>query len=74
MENNLFGYDFLGVKIISLPPKLDSGYYYINNLNNEKIKLNDIVPRNSELQFILSYSYHYGIYSIELAGIVKMPE
>ena len=73
MENNLFGYDFLGVKIISLPYERDSGYF-VNNINNKKIELNDIVPRNSELQFILSDSYLNGIYSIIFAGIVKEPE
>ena len=73
IENNLFGYEFLGVKIISLPSEGDSGYF-INNINNQKIKTNDIISKNSELQFILSDFFKTGIYSIQFAGLVKEPE
>ena len=72
IENNLFGYDFLGVKIISLPLEEDSGYF-INILTNQKIKEGDIIPRDSQLQFVLSNTYKYGTYLIQFAGIVKEP-
>ena len=73
IENNLFGYDFLGVNIISLPSEEDSGYF-INEINNEKIKENKIIPRNSVLNFILSNTFRNGIYSLTFAGVVREPE
>ena len=73
IENNLFGYIFKGVKIISLPNEGDSGYF-INNINNKKIELNDIISRESELIFILSNYFKNGVYSIQFAGIVEEPE
>ena len=72
IENNLFGYSFIGVKIISLPLEEDSGYF-INNITNEKIKVDDMVPRDSELRFILSDSYKNGIYTIQFVGVVQEP-
>ena len=73
IENNLFGYTFLGVKILSLPPETDSGFF-INNINNEKIKVNDIIPKNSELRFILSKNFISDIYSLQFVGLVKEPD
>ena len=73
MENNLFGYIFKGVKIISLPNEGDSGFF-ISNINNKKIELNDIISRDDELQFILSKYFKNGIYSIQFAGILEEPE
>ena len=73
IENNLFGYTFLGVKIISIPSEIDSGFF-INLIDNEKIKVNDIIPKNSELKFILNENFKVGIYSIQFAGIVKEPD
>ena len=73
IENNLFGYDFLGVKIISLPAEKDSGYF-VNNINNEKIEINDTISKYSELQFILSEFCKIGVYSVQFAGIVKEPD
>ena len=72
IENNLFGYDFIGVKIISLPSEGDAGIF-INSINNQKIKIKETISRNSELQFILSKFFKDGIYSIEFAGLVREP-
>jgi len=72
IENNLFGYKFVGVKIISLPSEEDSGIF-INSITNDKIEVDDIVSRETELQFILSNSYKKGIYKIQFVGIVKEP-
>ena len=73
MENNIFGYEFLGVKILSLPYEEEAGYF-ISSANNKKVEENDIVPRNSELKFILSKNFEEGVYSIQFAGIVKEPD
>ena len=72
VENNLFGYKFVGVKMISLPSEEDSGFF-INSITNEKIKVNDIVSRETELQFILSNTYKIGIYKIIFVGMVEEP-
>ena len=72
IENNLFGYKFVGVKIISLPSEEDSGLF-INSIANEKIKVDDIVSRETELKFILSNSYKKGIYKIQFVGVVEEP-
>ena len=52
IENNLFGYKFLGVKILSLPDENKAGYFIDINNNNQKIKINDIIDIYSELKFI----------------------
>ena len=72
IENNIFGYEFIGVKIISLPNEEESGYF-INNITNEKIQKDNIIDINSELKFILSKNYKPGIYSIVFAGVVSEP-
>ena len=72
MENNLFGYEFQGVKIISLPSEENSGYF-INSITNKKIQKDDIIKRESELQFILSKTFVDGVYTIEFAGIMSEP-
>ena len=73
MENNLFGYEFLGVKILSLPSEGSAGYF-VDSANNEKIKEKDIVQRSTELRFILSDYFEDGIYSIQFGGVIKEPD
>ena len=73
IENNLFGYEFIGVKILSLPDENKVGYF-INIKNNQKIKINDIIGRNSELRFIINNNPTKGNYLISFAGVVKEPE
>ena len=72
IENNLFGYEFIGVKIISLPSEEDAGYF-ITNITNEKIEIENVLDINSEIRFILSDKFKIDIYSIVFAGIVKEP-
>ena len=72
IENNLFGYEFIGVKILNLPSEEDAGYF-INNITNDKVSKDDIVNRNSELRFILSDKYKTDIYSILFVGVVSEP-
>ena len=73
IENNLFGYTFLGAKIISLPAEADSGYF-IYNITNNKIKKDDIVSRESELRFVLNNNFKVGTYEIQFQVVVKEPE
>lgn len=72
IENNLFGYEFLGVQIIDIPSEEDAGYF-IDNITNSKIEKNDVIALNSTLRFILSDNYKPNNYSINFVGIVKEP-
>ena len=72
IENNVFGYELIGVKILSLPSEEDAGYF-INNITNKKVAKDDIVDRDSELRFILSDKYKSEIYSIVFVGVVSEP-
>ena len=72
IENNIFGYELVGVKIISLPNEEDSGFF-MNGNTNEKIKKDDILDINATLYFILSNNFKTDIYSIVFAGVVSEP-
>ena len=73
IENNLFGYKFLGVKILELPDENKSGYF-INAKNETKIKVDEIVDINCELKFIIKNKAEENIYHILFAGIVQEPD
>jgi hypothetical protein len=73
IENNLFGYTFEGVKILSLPHETKAGFLMNSNYNNKKLKLDDIININSELSFIKSATPVDGEYSFSFAGVVKEP-
>ena len=73
IENNLFGYTFEGVKILSLPHETKAGFLMNSNYNNKKLKLDDIININSELSFIKSATPVDGEYSFSFAGLVKEP-
>jgi hypothetical protein len=72
MENNIFGYEFLGVKILELPSEEDAGYF-INNITNKKVSKDDMIDRNSELRFILSDEFKTDIFSIVFVGVISEP-
>ena len=72
IENNLFGYDFLGIKIIEIPPEKDSGYF-VNNINGKKIEKSEMVDLNTIIRFILSNDYRQGKYFIAFVGLVSEP-
>ena len=74
IENNLFGYEFIGVKILSLPDENKVGCFINVNNSSEKINLYDIIDINSELGLILNENPELGHYSISFAGVVKEPE
>ena len=71
VENNLLGYEFIGVKIISLPDETKVGYFINIKNNNEKIKINDIIDINSELKFVINNNPNEGNYILSFAGVVK---
>jgi len=74
IENNLFGYKLIGVKIIELPDRENSGYF-INNNTNEEINVGDIVSVDTVLRFILvTESLNGGQFSIHFAGVVQEPD
>ena len=73
IENNLFGYTFEGVKILSLPVESKAGYFTISNNNDKKVRLNDIIDIDSELSFVKSSSAVEGEYSFSFAGVAKEP-
>lgn len=75
IENNLFGYEFMGVKILSLPDEAKNiGYFQNVKKNNQKINVNDLIDINSELSFSLNTKAIPGNYYISFAGVVKEPE
>ena len=71
IENNLFGYEFVGVKIISLPDENKVGYFINLNNNSKKITLNEIININSELKFVVNNNPIKGNYALSFTGIVK---
>ena len=71
IENNLFGYEYLGIRILYLPEAEKSGAFYINE---QKININDTLDIESTLKFILSKNYEPGTYSIKFAGAVQEPD
>ena len=74
IENNLFLYKFLGVKILELPEINKSGYF-INNSTNETINIGDIVNIDTTLRFILVSELLIGDeFNIDFAGIVQEPD
>ena len=54
ISNNLFGYEFIGIKIISLTGISSGIKYYIKSNHNKEIKKNDILNINDEI--IIDYS------------------
>jgi hypothetical protein len=73
IENNLFGYDFIGVKISSLPDEDKAGYFINLNNNKQKVKLNDIIDINSELSFVINDNPVLGEYYISFYGVLEEP-
>ena len=75
IENNLFGYTLVGVKIMSLPDeKLNVGFFTNGQNLNMKIYLYDVININSEISFHLHNNAPKGKYYISFAGVVKEPE
>ena len=74
IENNLFLYKIIGVKIIELPDRNISGYFVINNTNKE-INVDDILNIDTILRFILLREMLSGEeFTISFAAVVKEPD
>ena len=76
IENNVFGVELYGIKIIKLPNSNENGVYYISKEKNNIINENDIL--NIEDEIIFRYDYEElkignKIFTIEIAGIVREP-
>ena len=77
IENNIFGVELYGIKMIKFPKCIDIGVYYYSKLNNNKVYENDILSLENEISFIYDYdNLKIGntIYNIEFAGIVREPK
>jgi hypothetical protein len=75
IENNLFAYTVIGVRILHLPVKKSSGYF-INVETNEEIKEGNVLSLNTTLRFILVRELitEKNIFSIDFAPVVKEPD
>ena len=74
IENNVFGVEFYGIKIILLPNSNENGVFYISKEKNNTINENDILNSKDEIIFIYDYDdlkIGQTIYTIQMAGVVK---
>ena len=77
IENNIFGVDLYGIKILKLPNSKVTGVYFFSKLKNQLIFENDILTPEDLVYFIYDYtSLKKGneIYTIEMAGVVQEKE
>ena len=71
IENNLFGYKFIGTKIISIPDKDLTGLLLTKNKNKSEIVENDILINDSIIiSYISNKTITEGDYIIEFAAVV----
>ena len=73
IENNIFGVELYGIKILKLPDSNENGVYFYSKLKRNLIYENDILSPQDEIYFIydknkLKFNEKY---TIEIAGIVK---
>ena len=80
IENNIFGLEIYGIKIINLPNKT-SGITFFNPNDNKRVEKNDIIKNNGLIELIVSYDLVSNndpsfnkIYTIEFQGILSEPE
>ena len=74
VENNLFSYKFIGVKILKLPNRIKSGYF-VDNRTDELIKEGDLLHLDTVLRFVIERKLTVeGNFSIEFAGVVQEPK
>ena len=76
IENNLFGVNLYGIKIIKLP--FIEGIFYYSEKNNNIIYENDILPSDDIIHFIYDYDKLINLdnsikYTIEMAGVLQEP-
>ena len=74
IENNIFGVDLYGIKILKLPNSNQIGVYFFSKFKRNIIFENDILPPEDEIYFIYDndmLQIEETIYTIEIAGVVK---
>jgi len=72
IENNLFGYEYVGTRIISVPNKDETGLFIMNSQNKKEIKINDILYHNSIIfSYVANNTIIEGDYIIEFTPIVN---
>ena len=71
IENNIFGYKFIGTKIISIPDKELTGIILTKNKEKSEIRENDIIMKDSIIfSYIPNKEIIEGDYIIEFAAVV----
>ena len=73
IDNNLFGYEIQGVKILQIPDAYKVGGFVNIKDNYNLIKINETISPTSELRFTPVTSPIHGNYSISFAPILKEP-
>ena len=73
INNNLFGYEIQGVKILHIPDIYKVGAFFNIHDNNKLININDIIDISSELKFSQVKDPVQGNYSISFIPIIKEP-
>ena len=73
INNNLFGYEIEGVKILHIPDIYKVGAFFNIHDNNKLININDIIDISSELKFSQVKDPVQGNYSISFIPIIKEP-
>ena len=72
IENNLFGYEYVGTKIISVPDKNETGLFIMNFQNKKEIRINDTLYHNSIIfSYVANNTIIEGDYIIEFVTIVN---
>ena len=54
-------------------PSEEDTEYFITNITNKKIEIENVLDINSKIRFILSDKFKIDIYSIVSSGIVEEP-
>ena len=72
LENNIFGFEYVGTIITSIPDKDDTGLLIMNSQNKKEIRKNDILYHNSIIfSYVANNTIIEGEYLIEFVPIVN---
>ena len=72
IENNLFGYELVNYRIISVPDDVNAGYFSLNDAYN-RLYNNDNIGLDSKVGFYISKTPVKGNYSFIFAPLIKEP-
>ena len=76
IENNLFGYTFIGIKLLKFPNSNELGTYYYSQEKKITIVENNILSPDDVIIFAFDYSNlikNGTIYTIEMTGVIQEP-